>query len=150
MVRFPVCLRSLRAAPYLAIKLPQKRIAILHPSTLPRTRRGLAARSSRAPRRVWTARRNLMHRRQSRVDDQQQQGINRAAQEFTDALVAAYRATSGRAAAAQEVGARQIEHFFDAVIGNLRAQAGGTSQMARQLASQQRLAQEATRELAQA
>jgi len=83
------------------------------------------------------------------MDEQQQQKINRAAQEFTDALVAAYRATSGRAAAAQEVGARQIEHFFDAVIGNLRAQAGGTSQMARQLASQQRLAQEATRELAQ-
>jgi chromosome segregation ATPase len=83
------------------------------------------------------------------MDKQQQQRINRAAQEFTDALVAAYRATSGRAAAAQEVGARQIELFFDAVIGNLRAQAGGTSQMARQLASQQRLAQEATRELAQ-
>ena len=83
------------------------------------------------------------------MDQQQQQEINRAAQEFTDALVAAYRATSGRAAAAQEVGARQIELFFDAVIGKLRAQAGGTSQMARQLASQQRLAQEATRELAQ-
>jgi hypothetical protein len=42
--------------------------------------------------------------------------------------MAAYRATSGRAVAAQEVDARQ---------------------MARQLASQQRLAQEATRELAQ-
>ena len=83
------------------------------------------------------------------MDKQQQQGINRAAQEFTDALVAAYKVTSGRAAAAQEVGARQIEYFFDAVIGNLRAQAGGTSQMARQLASQQRLAQEATRDLAQ-
>ena len=83
------------------------------------------------------------------MDDQQQQRINRAAQQFTDALVAAYGATSGRAAAAQEVGARQIEHFFDAVIGNLRAQAGGTSQMARQLDGQQRLAQEATRELAQ-
>src|ERR687897_2191287 len=82
------------------------------------------------------------------MDEQQQQKINRAAQEFTDALVEAYRATSGRAAAAQEVGARQIEHFFDAVIGNLRAQAGGTSQMARQLASQQRLAQETTRDLA--
>ena len=82
------------------------------------------------------------------MDDQQQQRINRAAQEFTEALVAAYRASSGHAAAAQEVGARQIEHFFDAVIDNLRAQAGGTSQMARQLASQQRLAQEATRDLA--
>src|SRR5215210_250070 len=114
MVRFPVCLRSLRAAPYLAIKLLQKRIAILHPSTLPRTRRGLAAWSSRAPRRVSTARRGpnqLMYRSQSRMDQQQQQEINRAARELTDALVAA-----------QQLGAQQIEYFFDTVINNLRAQ----------------------------
>jgi chromosome segregation ATPase len=75
--------------------------------------------------------------------------MNRAAQEFTDALVAAYRTASDNTAAAQQLGARQIDHFFDAVIGNLRAQAGGTSQMARQLAGQQRLAREATRDLAQ-
>jgi hypothetical protein len=83
------------------------------------------------------------------VDDQQRQMMNRAAQEFTDALVAAYRTASDNTAAAQQLGARQIDHFFDAVIGNLRAQAGGTSQMARQLAGQQRLAREATRDLAQ-
>jgi len=84
------------------------------------------------------------------VDDQQQQRINRAAQEFTDALVAAYRTASDKTVVAQQVGARQIEYFFDAVIGNLSAQAGGTSQMARQLANQQRLAQETTRDLARA
>jgi chromosome segregation ATPase len=84
------------------------------------------------------------------VDDQQQQRMNRAAQEFTDALVAAYRTASDNTAVAQQLGARQIEYFFDAVIGNLRAQAGGTSQMARQLAGQQRLAQETTRALARA
>jgi chromosome segregation ATPase len=83
------------------------------------------------------------------VDDQQRQRTNRAAQEFTDALVAAYGTASDNTAAAQQLGARQIDHFFDAVIGNLRAQAGGTSQMARQLAGQLRLAQEATRDLAQ-
>jgi hypothetical protein len=82
------------------------------------------------------------------VDDQQQQRINRAAQEFTDALVASYRATSDRTVAAQVLGAQQIEHFFNAVIDNLRAQAGNTSQMTQQLATQQQLAQEATRELA--
>jgi predicted Fe-Mo cluster-binding NifX family protein len=82
------------------------------------------------------------------VDDQQQQRINKVAQEFTDALVAAHRTASDNTVVAQQVGARQIEYFFDAVIGNLRAQAGGTSQMARQLASQQRLAQETTRDLA--
>ena len=75
--------------------------------------------------------------------------MNRAAQDFTDASVAAYRAASDNAVVARQLGAQQIEYFFDAVIGNLRAQAGGTSQMARQLASQQRLAQEATRELTQ-
>lgn len=83
------------------------------------------------------------------MDDQQQQRINRAAQEFTEALVATYGAASGRAAATQEVGARQIEHFFDAVIANLRARAGGNLEMTQRLASQQRLAREATRELAQ-
>jgi chromosome segregation ATPase len=82
------------------------------------------------------------------MDDRQQQRINRAAQEFTDALVASYRATSDRTVAAQVLGAQQIEHFFNAVIDNLRAQAGNTSQMTQQLATQQQLAQEATRELA--
>ena len=84
------------------------------------------------------------------MDDQQQQRINRAAQEFTDALVAAYKTASDNTVAAQQLGAQQIEYFFDTVIGNLRAQAGGTSQMARQLAGQQRLAQETTRALARA
>ena len=84
------------------------------------------------------------------MDDQQQQSINRAAQEFTDALVAAYKTTSDSTVVAQQLGAQQIEYFFDAVVGNLRAQAGGTSQMARQLAGQQRLAQETTRALARA
>jgi chromosome segregation ATPase len=82
------------------------------------------------------------------VDDQQRQTMNRAAQQFTDALVAAYRAASYNTAAAQQLGAQQIEYFFDAVMGNLRAQAGGTSRMAQQLAGQQRLAREATRDLA--
>jgi hypothetical protein len=82
------------------------------------------------------------------MDDRQQQRINRAAQEFTDALVASYRAASDRTVAAQVLGAQQIEHFFNAVIDNLRAQAGNTSQMTQQLATQQQLAQEATRELA--
>ncbi len=84
------------------------------------------------------------------MDDQQQQRMNRAAQEFTDALVAAYRMASDNTAVAQQLSARQIEYFFDAVMGNLRAQAGGSSQMARQLAGQQRLAQETTRALARA
>jgi chromosome segregation ATPase len=74
--------------------------------------------------------------------------INRAAQEFTDALVASYRATSDRTVAAQELGAQQLEYFFNTVIDNLRVQADGASQMTRQVASQQQLAQKATQEFA--
>jgi chromosome segregation ATPase len=83
------------------------------------------------------------------MDEQQQQRINRAAQEFTDALVAAYRTASDNTVVAQQLGAQQIEYFFDTVIDNLRAQAGGNLEMTRRLAGQQRLAREATRELAQ-
>jgi Alanine-zipper, major outer membrane lipoprotein len=82
------------------------------------------------------------------MDNQQQQMINKAAQEFTDALVASYRATSDRTVAAQELGAQQIEYFFNTVIDNLRVQADGASQVTRQLASQQQLAQKATQEFA--
>jgi hypothetical protein len=82
------------------------------------------------------------------MDNQQQQMINKAAQEFTDALVASYRATSDRTVAAQELGAQQIEYFLNTVIDNLRVQADGASQMTRHLASQQQLAQKATQEFA--
>lgn len=82
------------------------------------------------------------------MDDRQRQRINGAAREFTDALVAAYRATSDGAATAQQLGARQVEYFFDTVMDNLRTQTEGTSQITRQLASQQELARQTTRELA--
>ena len=82
------------------------------------------------------------------MDSQQQQMINKAAQEFTDALVASYRATSDRTVAAQELGAQQIEYFLNTVIDNLRVQADSASQMTRQLASQQQLAQKATQDFA--
>src|SRR3712207_6126891 len=76
--------------------------------------------------------------------------MNRAAQEFTDALLAAYRTTSENTVVAQELGAQQIEYFFDTVINNLRTQAEGTSQLTQQLVGQQQLAREATRDLTQA
>jgi len=84
------------------------------------------------------------------MDDQQRQRINGAAQEFTDALVAAYRTTSDGTAAAQQLGAQQIEYFFDTtVMNNLRTQAEGTLQITQQLATLQELAREATRKLTQ-
>src|SRR5829696_29887 len=84
------------------------------------------------------------------MDDQQQlQRINRAAQEFTDALVAAYKTTSDGTVVAQQLGAQQIEYFFDTVINNLRTQAEGTLQVTQQLADQQELARESVQDLAQ-
>lgn len=84
------------------------------------------------------------------MDNQQQQRIQAAAQQFTDALVASYRASSDRTVVAQQLGAQQIEYFFDTVINNLRTQAEGNLQTTQQLASQQQRVQEATRELTQA
>jgi hypothetical protein len=84
------------------------------------------------------------------MDNQQQQGINEAAQQFTNALIAAYRTTSGQTRATQELGARLTEHFFKSVVNNLRTQAEGTRQVTQQLTNQQQRAQKVTRELAQA
>src|ERR671916_715843 len=83
------------------------------------------------------------------MDSQQQQRMNRAAQEFTDALLAAYRTTSENTAAVQELSAQQLEDFFNTVINNLRTQAEGTLHITQQLASQQQIAQQATRDLTQ-
>jgi hypothetical protein len=83
------------------------------------------------------------------MDDQQRQRINGAAKEFTDALVAAYRTTSDGTAAAQQLGAQQIEYFFNTVMNNLRTQAEGTLQVTQQLADQQELARESAQDLAQ-
>ena len=55
--------------------------------------------------------------------------------------------TSDSTVVAQKLVAQQIEYFFDTVMNNLRTQAEGTLQVTQQLATQQRLAQEATRDL---
>src|SRR5829696_3637174 len=83
------------------------------------------------------------------MDNQQQQRIKRADHEFTDALVAAYKTTSDGTVVAQQLGAQQIEYFFDTVINNLRTQAEGTLQVTQQLADQQQLARESAQDLAQ-
>src|SRR5215208_3982778 len=83
------------------------------------------------------------------MDNQQQQRINRAAQEFADALVAAYKTTSDSTVVAQQLGAQQIEYFFDTVINNLHTQTEGTLQVTQQLADQQELARESAQDLAQ-
>ena len=70
------------------------------------------------------------------MNNQQQQRMNEVAQQFADAVAAAYRATSGRTVAPQELGAQLTEYFLNSVINNLRLQAEGTRQAARQLVGQ--------------
>jgi chromosome segregation ATPase len=84
------------------------------------------------------------------MDDKQRQRIDEVAREFTDALVAAYRTTSDGTATAQQLGAQQVEYFFNTVMNNLRTQSEGTLQITQQLAAQQELAREATQELTRA
>ncbi len=83
------------------------------------------------------------------MDEQQQQRINEAADQFTNALVESFRTVAGRGVQAQEQGARLTEDFFNRVIINLRSQAEDTQQMTQQLADQQQRAQEAGRTLTQ-
>jgi chromosome segregation ATPase len=83
------------------------------------------------------------------METHQQQGINQAAEQFTDALVGAYKVGSNRTVAAQDLGAQLTGHFFNSVINNIRTQAEGTRQVTQRLADQQRRAQEATRQFTQ-
>jgi hypothetical protein len=84
------------------------------------------------------------------MDEQQQQRVNEAAEQFSGALVESFRVLSARGEAAQEHGAQLTQEFFNRVIANLRAQTEDTQEMTQQLADQQQRAQEAGRTLSQA
>jgi hypothetical protein len=83
------------------------------------------------------------------MDEQQQQRINEAAQQFTDALIGSYKAVSDRAVSAQEPGAQLTQDFFNRVVDNLRTQAENTRQMGQELAGQQQRQWEAAQTLTQ-
>ena len=83
------------------------------------------------------------------MDRQQQQKVEQAAQQFTDALVSSFRALSERTIGTQEQGARLTEEFFNQVVNNLRSQAQNNREMTQRLAEQQQHAQEATQQLTQ-
>ena len=82
------------------------------------------------------------------IDQQGQQRINEAAEQFTDALVQSYKAVAERGVSAQERGAQVTEVFFNQTIDNLRAQAEENRQMTEQLADQQQRRQEAGQQIA--
>ena len=84
------------------------------------------------------------------MNEQQQQRVNEAAEQFSGALVESFRVLSARGEAAQEHGAQLTQEFFNRVIANLRAQTEDTQEMTQQLADQQQRAQEAGRTLTRA
>jgi hypothetical protein len=71
------------------------------------------------------------------TDQQSQQRINEAAEQFTDALVESYKVVAERSASAQEQNVQLTETFFNRVIDNLRAQAEENRQATQRLADQQ-------------
>jgi len=77
------------------------------------------------------------------TDQQSQQRINEAADQFTDALVQSYKTVAERGVSAQEGSAQVTEAFFNQTINNLRAQAEENRQATQQLAHQQRQAEAA-------
>src|ERR671910_1277612 len=81
------------------------------------------------------------------TDQQSQQRINEAAEQFTDALVQSYKVVAERGASAQEQGAQVTEVFFNQTINNLRAQAEENRQASDQLAEQQQRQADAARTL---
>ena len=71
------------------------------------------------------------------TDQQSQQRINEAADQFTDALVQSYKTVAQRGVSVQEGSAQVTEVFFNQTINNLRAQAEENRQASDQLAEQQ-------------
>jgi hypothetical protein len=83
------------------------------------------------------------------MDQQSQQRVNEAADQFTDALVQSYKAVAERGASSQEQSAQLTEAFFNQTINNLRAQAEENRQATEQLAEQQQRQAEGAQTLTQ-
>src|SRR5215217_6846259 len=83
------------------------------------------------------------------MDEQQQQRVNQAAQEFADALRESYQALSERGESAQELNAQLTEQFFNTVNDHLSTHVQETRQMSEQLADHQQRGQEAAQQLTQ-
>ena len=83
------------------------------------------------------------------TDQQSQQKINQAADQFTGALVQSYKTVAERGVSAQEGSAQVTEVFFNQTINNLHAQAEENRQATQQLADQQQRQAEAVQTLTQ-
>jgi hypothetical protein len=83
------------------------------------------------------------------MDQDQQQRLNHAAEQFADALVEQLRTVSNRAVGVQEQGAQLTQNFFNRVVENLRTQAERNREMTQQLVDQQQRGAEAAQRLTQ-
>jgi hypothetical protein len=83
------------------------------------------------------------------MDQQSQQRINEAADQFTDALVQSYKTVAERGASAQDRNAQLTEAFFNQTINNLRGQAEENRQASQQLVDQQQRQADAAQTLTQ-
>jgi hypothetical protein len=81
------------------------------------------------------------------TDQQSQQRVNEAAEQFTDALVQSYKAVAESGVSAQERSTQITEVFFNQTINNLHAQAEQNRQATEQLADQQQRQVEAAQTL---
>ena len=81
------------------------------------------------------------------TDQQSQQKINQAADQFTDALVQSYKTVAERGVSAQEGSAQVTEVFFNQAINNLHAQAEENRKVSEQLVDEQQRQAEAVQTL---
>ena len=83
------------------------------------------------------------------TEDQQQQRINQAAEEFANVLKESYQTMASRGESAYDLNAELTEQFFNRVVNNLQTQAEANRQTGEQLAEQAQRGQEASRQLTQ-
>ena len=83
------------------------------------------------------------------TDQQEQQRMNEAAEQFTDALAQTYKTVAERGVAALEPGAQFTEVFYKQTINNLHTQAEENRRATQQLAEQQQRQADAVQSIAQ-
>jgi hypothetical protein len=83
------------------------------------------------------------------MDQHQQQRVNQAADQFTDALVNSYKAVVDRGVSAQESSTQLTKVFFNQAINNLYAQAEQNRHVSQQLPDQQQRQAQAAQTLTQ-
>jgi hypothetical protein len=83
------------------------------------------------------------------TDQQEQQRMNEAAEQFTDALAQSYKTVGERSVVAVEQGAQLTEVFYKQTINNLHTQAEENRRATQQLAEQQQRQADAVQSLAQ-